>query len=74
MIRWFWRRARLVARFAALLLTLATTSGPVVAADGAPRKAADAEKVARGKYLVTVAVCNDCHTPWKWVRTDPSPT
>ena len=25
----------------------------------------DAAKVARGKYLVTVAGCNDCHTPWK---------
>ena len=23
------------------------------------------ERVARGKYLVTVALCNDCHTPWK---------
>lgn len=26
---------------------------------------ADADKVARGKYLVTIAVCNDCHTPLK---------
>jgi hypothetical protein len=23
-------------------------------------------RVARGKYLVTVALCNDCHTPWKF--------
>jgi mono/diheme cytochrome c family protein len=22
-------------------------------------------KLARGKYLVTIAGCNDCHTPWK---------
>jgi hypothetical protein len=23
-------------------------------------------RVARGKYLITVALCNDCHTPWKF--------
>lgn len=34
----------------------------VVAGDAA---AADAAKIARGEYLVTVAVCNDCHTPFK---------
>jgi mono/diheme cytochrome c family protein len=28
-----------------------------------PAFAADAAQVARGKYLVTVMVCNDCHTP-----------
>ncbi len=32
------------------------------------RVCADADIVARGKYLVTVAGCNDCHTPWKTVR------
>lgn len=26
--------------------------------------AAGQDLVARGKYLVTVGVCNDCHTPW----------
>ena len=24
-----------------------------------------ANQVARGRYLVTIAGCNDCHTPWK---------
>lgn len=24
-----------------------------------------ASRVARGKYLVTIGGCNDCHTPWK---------
>src|SRR6476619_1240426 len=23
-------------------------------------------RVARGKYLMTIALCNDCHTPWKF--------
>jgi len=31
----------------------------------APSADAAAEKLARGKYLVTVAGCNDCHTPLK---------
>lgn len=29
----------------------------------APSLAADPEAIARGKYLVTVASCHDCHTP-----------
>ena len=35
--------------------------------------AADPGKVARGKYLVTVSVCNDCHTPWKMGEKGPEP-
>ena len=31
------------------------------------------EKLARGKYLVTVAGCNDCHTPWKMGPKGPEP-
>jgi mono/diheme cytochrome c family protein len=31
------------------------------------------DKVARGKYLVTTSVCNDCHTPWKMGATGPEP-
>ena len=34
---------------------------------------ADPEKLARGKYLVTVAGCNDCHTPWKAGPNGPEP-
>jgi len=36
--------------------------------------AADAtDRLARGKYLVTVAGCNDCHTPWKVGANGPEP-
>ena len=35
--------------------------------------AAKTEKLARGKYLVTVAGCNDCHTPWKVGPKGPEP-
>jgi hypothetical protein len=31
------------------------------------------EKLARGKYLVTIAGCNDCHTPWKMGDRGPEP-
>ncbi len=30
-------------------------------------------KLERGKYLVTVAGCNDCHTPWKMGAQGPEP-
>ena len=33
-------------------------------AQSAPRPASKAS-VERGKYLVTISGCNDCHTPWK---------
>jgi mono/diheme cytochrome c family protein len=42
--------------FAAAAAVGALASGPV---------AADTDKGARGKYLVTTAGCNDCHTPFK---------
>lgn len=48
-----------------LMLGVATPSaGEEVAADG---------KVARGKYLVTIAACHDCHTPLKVGPNGPEP-
>jgi mono/diheme cytochrome c family protein len=32
-----------------------------------------ADKVARGKYIVTTSGCNDCHTPWKMGPKGPEP-
>ena len=32
-----------------------------------------ADKIARGKYLVTTSGCNDCHTPWKMGERGPEP-
>ena len=31
------------------------------------------QRVERGKYLVTIAGCNDCHTPWKMGPQGPEP-
>jgi mono/diheme cytochrome c family protein len=51
-----------------VMLLVALTGAVAVAATGV-----DPEKVARGKYLVTVAGCNDCHTPWKMGPNGPEP-
>jgi hypothetical protein len=51
------------------LLGLQMTNGAAQASEDAAK---DAE-VARGKYLVTVAGCNDCHTPWKMGEAGPEP-
>ncbi len=65
------KREKLTTTVAALIATLA-----VIAAASASRPAAAPypaqkakgmtreEQVARGKYLVTIGGCHDCHTPW----------
>src|SRR5689334_4993728 len=42
---------------------LAAAVALTVAAPLVPARAADPAVVARGKYLVNIAGCNDCHTP-----------
>jgi mono/diheme cytochrome c family protein len=36
-------------------------------------KASPAERIARGKYIVSTAGCHDCHTPWKPTATGAEP-
>ncbi len=43
------------------------------AASQEPTPALTAQRVARGEYLVKVAACNDCHTPWKLGDNGPEP-
>lgn len=38
-----------------------------------PVQKAEVSPVERGKYLVTIAGCNDCHTPWKMGENGPEP-
>jgi hypothetical protein len=57
----------------ALTVILATASIVAVACQQAPQQAAPPSPVERGKYLVTVAACNDCHTPWKLGEKGPEP-
>lgn len=53
---------------AAMAIAMAATSVAAVAA-GDPK----ADKIARGKYLVTTAACHDCHTPFKLGANGPEP-
>jgi mono/diheme cytochrome c family protein len=52
----------------ALPALLAITIGSAALAQSPP-----ADKVARGKYLVTTSGCNDCHTPWIVGPKGPEP-
>jgi mono/diheme cytochrome c family protein len=45
----------------------------LLAATAAAQAAAPADKVERGRYLVTTSGCNDCHTPWKMGPKGPEP-
>lgn len=60
-----------------LALTLVFLSSAfAVAKGGAPSGPAartTSPEVARGKYLVTVMLCNDCHTPFKLGPNGPEP-
>lgn len=51
-----------------LLLILGV--GPQTNAQTAP---GDTGQIARGKYLVTLGGCNDCHTPWVVGPNGPGP-
>jgi hypothetical protein len=58
-------------RFAAAAAALVVVALPLRGAESSPpaadppvAAAASADKVDRGRYLVTVGGCNDCHTPW----------
>lgn len=58
-----------------LVPLLLLAAGNAMAADDAkpqPSAAAD-DTLKRGKYLVTVSGCNDCHTPFKMGPNGPEP-
>ena len=57
--------------FVAAALACAGASQPVLSADS--EVSATPDKIARGKYLVTIAGCNDCHTPLKMGENGPEP-
>jgi len=59
----------------ALLAGLLIGPIAVVAArrSDAPSAAAKGDRLARGKYLVMVEGCNDCHTPFKMGAQGPEP-
>ena len=50
--------AKIMTKHALLAIAALTTAVPMT-----PAGAADPAAIARGKYLVTIASCHDCHTP-----------
>jgi mono/diheme cytochrome c family protein len=55
-------------------LTVAAAAALAVAtAVSAAQTTTGDEPIKRGKYLVTIGGCNDCHTPWKVGPTGPEP-
>ena len=57
----------------ALMTTMACTATPDVAATATATKDPAAAQVERGKYLVAIGGCNDCHTPLKMGPKGPEP-
>ena len=55
-------------------LSAQTPDAPATATAPAAATPADSQaQLARGKYMVTVAGCNDCHTPFKMGDAGPEP-
>lgn len=71
MLERFRKRLTLCLGACAALLFAAALAGqaPAKAADSAP----GGSRLERGKYLVTILGCNDCHTPFKMGPKGPEP-
>ena len=74
------KRSTLTRAALAAALATAPVAIPTVVAQDAPvanpataQQATATDRVARGRYLVTVAGCNDCHTPWHQGPNGPEP-
>ena len=65
--------SRAFAACSGLLIAIAATGCRGTSDAGAAAKGSAASAVERGKYLVTVAGCNDCHTPLKMGANGPEP-
>ena len=52
----------------AVILTGVLATASVNAADPPAQPVAAGDRVVRGKYLVDIMGCHDCHTPWKLIR------
>ena len=60
-------------RMTILIATLGMAAASCATRGSAEQHIANANKVERGKYLVTIGGCNDCHTPFKLGPNGPEP-
>jgi mono/diheme cytochrome c family protein len=58
---------------AAACVTLGLAAARGMQQKTAPSDPSNADRIERGKYLVTIGGCNDCHTPWKMGEKGPEP-
>jgi len=58
-----WTRWTVLIAALATLIVMAATLSCATTAQKTPAAMTQAEKLARGEYLTTIAACNDCHTP-----------
>jgi mono/diheme cytochrome c family protein len=58
---------------AALAIPTAVAQDAPVASSATAQQETATDRLARGRYLVTVAGCNDCHTPWHEGPNGPEP-
>jgi hypothetical protein len=56
-----------------LLAVLAPAGSTQAEPQPGGQSTAEARRIERGKYLVTLMVCNDCHTPYKMGPKGPEP-
>jgi hypothetical protein len=56
-----------------LLATLVPADSVHAQLKASGQSAAAAKRIERGKYLVTIMYCNDCHTPYKMGPNGPEP-
>jgi mono/diheme cytochrome c family protein len=66
------KKSALIAAGAAALAAAVLTAQTKPASPAAPAKPTDA-RLARGAYLVNASVCDDCHTPKKFLPGKPDP-
>ena len=73
-------KPRTIALVAASILAVGSVAWSVNSTRSAPaagqadaKQPSNAERVARGKYLVSTSGCHDCHTPWKMGASGPEP-
>ena len=64
------KRILVIAALVPALVSLSSCTGDATAT---PAPVSHAQKIERGRYLVTVGGCNDCHTPLKMGANGPEP-
>ena len=64
---------RIPLEYAILGLAVAATVAVAFPAQAQTKAGTTADKVARGKYLVSTSACHDCHTPWVMGEKGPEP-